>query len=153
MWYFKCALSVASEIYKLWTRLKQQSWGKRCWTIEWRRRQWTASTSRRRVKEKRKSLHTHHISVQLDTRAHLLPPPQKIGGVVHMHVEWQLWAGEGATPYIMYSAKHNLITASWQRWNFIRSNRSSRSANSHYFHCYIIIVYAQNEHLKLHGCN
>ena len=27
-----------------------------------------------------------------------------------MRVEWQLWAGESAKPYIMYSAKHILST-------------------------------------------
>ena len=109
MWYFKCALSVASEIYKLWTRLKQQSWGKRCWTIEWRRRQWTASTSRRRVKEKRKSLHTHHISVQLDTRAHLLPPSQKNrwGGTYACWVAAVGWRRRNSLYYVLCQAQFN----------------------------------------------
>ena len=43
-------------------------------------------------------------------RAHLLPPSQKLGRMVRIHVEWQLCAGEGAVPYIMYSAKRIFIT-------------------------------------------
>ena len=40
----------------------------------------------------------------------MLPPSQKLGRMVRIHVEWQLCAGEGAVPYIMYSAKRIFIT-------------------------------------------
>ena len=41
----------------------------------------------------------------------MLPPYQKLGRVVRIRVEWQLCNGEGAVPYIMYSAKRILSPA------------------------------------------